>query len=128
LRIYLNESLALREIPGLCMLGMPLSELRQRAESLAMKLRAVAGVAKVTVSEDVAYVGGGSLPDQSMPTFVLEIQASQLGDADFAHRLRTGEPAVVGRLREGELVLDLRTVFPHQETALVEAIAKALRL
>jgi L-seryl-tRNA(Ser) seleniumtransferase len=126
LRIYLNEVSAVQEIPGLNMLGMPLTELRQRAESLAVKLRALAGVAKVIVSEDVAYVGGGSLPDQSMPTYVLEIQADGVSDAEFAYRLRTGEPAVVARLRDERIVIDLRTVFPRQETALIDAVARAV--
>src|SRR5205823_5141551 len=64
LRLYLNEERALRDVPGLQMLSVPLSELRQRAEALAVKLRALDGVAQVRVAEDIAYVGGGSLPDQ----------------------------------------------------------------
>jgi L-seryl-tRNA(Ser) seleniumtransferase len=127
LRLYLNEDRALREVPGLHMLGTPRSELRQRAESLAMKLRAAPGIAKARVSDDVAYVGGGSLPDQAMPTCVVEIEADGVSDADLAHRLRTGNPAVVGRLRDEKLVLDVRTIFPHQETALLDAITRAVR-
>jgi L-seryl-tRNA(Ser) seleniumtransferase len=126
LRIYLNQDLALREVPGLRMLGVPLMELRQRAETLAVRLREVGGVASVKVCEDVAYVGGGSLPDQPMKTCVLEVQAHSVSDADLAQRLRVGSPAVVGRLRDGKLVLDVRTVFSHQEAALVEALRQAL--
>ncbi|MBV9122195.1 MAG: L-seryl-tRNA(Sec) selenium transferase, partial [Planctomycetes bacterium] len=116
LRLYLQEERALREVPGLRMLALSLDELRQRAETLAVRLRELGGLAGVKVSEDVAYVGGGSLPDQPMKTFVLELEARGLSDAELAHRLRTGTPAVMGRLRDGKLVLDLRTVFPHQET------------
>jgi L-seryl-tRNA(Ser) seleniumtransferase len=126
LRLYLNEPAALREVPGLRMLGTPLSALRQRAEALAVRLRAVEGVAAVRVSEDVAYVGGGSLPDQALKTCVLEVQARDRSDAELAQRLRTGTPAVMGRLRDGQLVLDVRTVFPEQETELVEALRRAL--
>jgi L-seryl-tRNA(Ser) seleniumtransferase len=127
LRIYLNEAAALQQIPGLNMLSMPLTELRQRAESLAVKLRTIAGVVKVCVSEDVAYVGGGSLPDQTLPTCVVEIQTNGLSDADFALRLRTGEPAVVARLRDEKVVMDLRTIFVEQESALVQAVARAIQ-
>jgi L-seryl-tRNA(Ser) seleniumtransferase len=125
LRLYLNEAQALQQVPGLRMLGTPLSQLRQRAEALAVKLRALPGIAEVKVSEDVAYVGGGSLPDQAMKTSVLEVEAERVSDADLAYRLRTGDPAVVGRLRDEKLVLDLRTVFPHQEAAVLEALARA---
>ncbi len=126
LRLYLNEAAALREVPGLRMLAVPLTELRQRAEQLAVRLRAVEGIAKVLVKEDTAYVGGGSLPDQTMPSCVLEVEAKAVSDADLAYRLRTGDPAVVGRLRDEKLVLDVRTIFPDQETALVEAIRRAV--
>lgn len=122
LRLYLNEARALQAVPGLRMLGMPLTELRQRAETLAGRLRALDGIASVKVCDDVAYVGGGSLPDQAMKTCVLEVAAKNMSDADFALRLRTGTPAVIGRLRDGKLVLDLRTVFAHQEDMLVEAV------
>jgi L-seryl-tRNA(Ser) seleniumtransferase len=127
LRLYLNEGRALQEVPGLRMLGTPPEELRRRAEALAGRLRAVEGVARAEPGEDVAYVGGGSLPDQTMKTWVVEVEARALGDADLAYRLRTGEPAVVGRVRGGKLVLDVRTVFPAQEDALVAAVRRALQ-
>jgi hypothetical protein len=57
-----------------------------------------------------------------MKTWAVEIQASGLSDADMAHQLRTGDPAVIGRLRAGKLVLDVRTIFPHQEAALAERV------
>jgi len=126
LRLYLHEARALQEIPGLRMLGMPLTELCQRAEALAARLRETVGLATVAVREDVAFVGGGSLPDQAMKTYVVEIEARGITEAELAFRLRTGTPAVVGRLREGKLVLDVRTVFPHQEDALVEAVRRGL--
>lgn len=122
LRMYLNEERALREVPVLRLLGTPLAELRQRAEALAVRLRELPGVAAVKVCDDVAYVGGGSLPDQAMKTCVLEVEARSLSDAELAYRLRTGEPAVMGRLRDGKLVLDVRTVLERQEDDLVAAL------
>jgi L-seryl-tRNA(Ser) seleniumtransferase len=126
LRIYLNEAKALREVPVLRMLGTPLAELRQRAESLAVRLRPLAGIASVGVSEDVAFVGGGSLPDQTMKTVVVEVTPAQLSDADLSHRLRLGSPAVLCRVRDGKLVLDVRTIFSEQEASLLAAFQQAL--
>jgi L-seryl-tRNA(Ser) seleniumtransferase len=126
LRLYLNEERALREVPVLRMLGTPLEELRRRAEGLAARLREVNGLAGVKVAEDVAYVGGGSLPDQAMKSWVVEVEAAALGDAELARRLRVGTPAVMSRLRDSKVVLDVRTVFPDQEDALVEAVRQAL--
>src|SRR5690606_34429955 len=67
LRIYLSEERALREVPVLRMLETPLAELRRRAEGLAERLKALPGLTART-RDDVAFVGGGSLPDQQMKT------------------------------------------------------------
>jgi L-seryl-tRNA(Ser) seleniumtransferase len=126
LRLYLNEERALREVPVLRMLGIPLEELHRRAEALAERLRGIAGLAAVKTAEDVAYVGGGSLPDQAMKSWVVEIEAASISDAELARRLRLGTPAVMARLRDGKVVFDLRTIFPHQEALLVEAVQAAV--
>ncbi len=128
LRLYLNQERALQEVPGLRMLGLPLAELHKRAQGLAEQLRNLPELIEVQTCRDVAFVGGGSLPDQTLPTWVVSIVARQLSDAELARRLRTGEPAVLGRLSEGKLLLDLRTIFPHQEPALLDAIRRACSL
>jgi L-seryl-tRNA(Ser) seleniumtransferase len=49
------------------------------------------------------------------------------GSPDALHaRLRQGQPAVVGRIAANRLLLDLRTVLPHQDVALVTAISAAV--
>jgi L-seryl-tRNA(Ser) seleniumtransferase len=126
LRLYLNEARVQQVVPVLRMLGMPMAELRQRAEQLAQHLQQLPGISLTDVEDDRAYVGGGSLPDQAMPSVVVELQARDVPDDELARRLRTGEPAVLGRVRDGKLVLDLRTIFPEQDAALVEAIRAAL--
>jgi len=125
LRIYCNEENALREIPVLHLLGLSQDELKRRAETLAERLRPVASLESIEVATDVAYVGGGSLPDQKMATWIVLLKPRKASDADFAQRLRLGTPAVMGRVRDGKLVIDVRTVFPHQLDALIEAVKKA---
>lgn len=128
LRLYLSADKAHQEIPILRMLGASLAGLQQRAETLAKTIAELPGILSAVPCEDVAYVGGGSLPDQRMKTWVVEVQVYPFGDEEFAQRLRTGSPAVIGRLRDGKLLLDVRTVFPTQEPDLVEALRKALLL
>lgn len=121
LRLYLHEEAALRDVPVLRLLGTPLTELQQRAEGLASRLRDVPGIAAAQAIEDIAFVGGGSLPDQKMKTWVVEVAARELDETTFAQRLRLGDPAVMGRVRDGKLVLDVRTIFPEQIEPLIEA-------
>src|SRR5262249_42357585 len=118
LRLYLHEERALREVPVLRMLGTSPHQLRARAEGLASALSALPGV-RACAAEDRAFVGGGSLPDQALPSWVVEVTVEGLGDAALAQRLRTGTPAVMGVLRDGKLALHVRTVFPAQEPALI---------
>jgi L-seryl-tRNA(Ser) seleniumtransferase len=126
LRLYRDPERALRELPTLRMLTVSLAELRQRAEVFAVKLRAVPGIASAEVKEDVAYVGGGSLPDVGVPTAVVAVTAAGLGETELATRLRHGTPAVVGRVQDGRLLLDLRTVFERQEEELLGALRSAV--
>jgi L-seryl-tRNA(Ser) seleniumtransferase len=125
LRLYLDEARALAEVPVLRLLTLPLDELRRRAVALAGRLNELPGVT-ATAREDVAYVGGGSLPDQALPTAVVALTAAGVGDAVLAGRLRTGTPAVLGRVQGGALLLDVRTIFPEQEDALVSAVRAAV--
>jgi L-seryl-tRNA(Ser) seleniumtransferase len=70
-----------------------------------------------------AFLGGGSAPEAPIPGEALALP----GDPDLLARLRLGEPPVVGYLREGRLLLDLRTVDPADDPALVAALRAALR-
>ena len=62
-----------------------------------------------------------------MPTWVVEVEADGVSDAELARRLRAGEPAVLGRLQGGKLLLDVRTVFSEQEAALALCVIDAAR-
>jgi L-seryl-tRNA(Ser) seleniumtransferase len=124
LRIYLNPERALKEIPVLRMLETPLDELRRRAEALAADLRGIDGV-QAQVMDDGAYVGGGSLPDEQMPTITVAVRHARLTENELAQRLRMGEPAVMARVQDGLLRLDLRTIFVEQLPLVVQAVAAA---
>lgn len=109
---------ALVKVPVWRMIATPLGEIRRRARRWA---RAVPG-AKVT--DGRSMIGGGSLPEESLPTKLLSI----LGDnvTDLARRLRTGNPAVVARIEDGALLLDPRTVQPREDRALVAALKEEI--
>jgi L-seryl-tRNA(Ser) seleniumtransferase len=126
LRIHLHSGRRESEIPVLRMLKISVPELRRRAEPLAARLRSLPGIASAELREDVAFIGGGSLPDQSIATLVVELEARDLGDAKLASALRSSNPPVIGRVRDGKVLLDLRTVFEEQEDLLVESVRQAV--
>ena len=125
LLLYRDPTKALRHIPTLQMLTTPLAELKRRSDAFAAWVRAIPGVT-VGVWEDESFVGGGSLPDVSVPTIVLGLSADGLSESELAARLRAGTPAVVTRVQDGRVLLDLRCVFERQEGELLGAITSAI--
>jgi L-seryl-tRNA(Ser) seleniumtransferase len=71
-------------------------------------------------------IGGGSLPEESLPTRLLAIEHEDVDGV--AKRLRLGETAVVGRVEHGRLLLDPRTVHPREDEALLFTLRAALAL
>ena len=117
LALYRDPSRALREIPVLAMLGAPLETLRQRARQLRGTL-----TGKVDVVESEASVGGGAFPTARIPSVALAFGGGQ----ELERRLRLGEPAVIGRVADEKLLIDLRTVAPGEDGALAAALSSAL--
>ncbi len=99
------------EIPALRMLRMSADEIRERAEKLRER------VPSLEIIEGRSVAGGGSTPDQSLPTWLLAIS----GDAvEIERKLRAKN--IVARIENDRVVLDLRTVFPEEEAELLRAL------
>ena len=115
------EGTARGELPTVEMLHAPAAELEERAEKLAARLDRAAPNLDVDVAPSVARSGGGTLPVYEIPSFAVRILGT---DSDLlAERLRAADPPVVGRVYEGRLWLDVRTLLPNDEEAIVEAVA-----
>jgi L-seryl-tRNA(Ser) seleniumtransferase len=81
------------------------------------------------LADGESLAGGGSTPAQSLSTKVIRIKSNRYTASQLEQHLRRGPGAipVVARIDDGWLIIDLRTVFAEQETALAEALAAALR-
>jgi L-seryl-tRNA(Ser) seleniumtransferase len=119
---YLKQE-ATEKLPVWQMISLRLEDIQRRAESWAERLGQLDIVAEVVPG--LSTVGGGSLPGETLPTKLLALQISS--PDQLAHRLRTGELSVVGRIESGRLVLDPRTVLPGEEHELLSALELALQ-
>ncbi len=88
---------------------------RSRLEGMAQRLGS-----EIVGAE--AFVGGGAAPERPIAGEALALP----GDSDLLYRLRHGDPPVVGYIREGRLILDLRTVDPEDDSLLENAVKAAL--
>jgi L-seryl-tRNA(Ser) seleniumtransferase len=122
LNSYLDGT-AEHDLPTLSMIRTPVPEIEERATHLAENLRHNAPGLEVDVTPSVARSGGGTLPTHEIPSF-----AVRLGGTDpeaLAGKLRAGEPPVIGLVREGRLWLDVRTLLPGDEEAVIGALRDA---
>jgi L-seryl-tRNA(Ser) seleniumtransferase len=111
----------LEEIPLYTMLGTPLEALVGRARRVGRRLRAGGVPARGLATR--AALGGGTTPEETLPSYGLAIPGGQR----FADFLRQDEPPVIARIEDDEVVLDLRTVFPNQDRVLESAVTTAYK-
>ena len=105
-------------IPVWRMISADLSALRQRAENWQRALN----MGEVVPGEST--IGGGSLPEETLPTFVLSLSIPRVDS--FAARLRRAKIPVIARLQGGHLLLDPRTVFEEEDQTLVDILKTTL--
>jgi L-seryl-tRNA(Ser) seleniumtransferase len=114
---------ALEKVPVWQMISMPLEVVQRRASRWA---RAIGAQARVV--DGRSMVGGGSLPEESLPTRLVSIPAhGETSVAELARRLRLGQPPVVARIEHDNLLLDPRTVLAGEDASLIAAVRAALQ-
>jgi L-seryl-tRNA(Ser) seleniumtransferase len=109
------------ELPVWRALGLGPDDLRPRAEALAADLGTAA-----TVRDGVSVAGGGSLPGEGLPSVLVEIDPGPAGEQTVLERLRAADPPVIARAERGRVAVDLRTVPPRQDQAVLQALREAL--
>ena len=111
-------------VPVWRMISAAPEEIRDQAQAL------LDGIGRGRVAESESMVGGGSLPGESLPTFVLALQAEDLPEgltpARLAERLRTGSPPVVARVSDDAVLFDPRTIASESMGAVVAQVLASL--
>jgi L-seryl-tRNA(Ser) seleniumtransferase len=127
LRLYRDPERARQEIPTLRYLSRGIDELRQMAGELLGAIRSNGvGEGVADLVEEHSQVGGGSLPGENLPTACVRIQPPAGVSVDeFAARLRAGDSPVFARIKEGSLVLDLRTLEREEFGTIARAVGRS---
>jgi L-seryl-tRNA(Ser) seleniumtransferase len=114
---YLKDE-ATKEIPIWRMIAAKKEQLRQRAEQWRGEL-----AGDWEVCEGQSTVGGGSLPEEVLPTFLLAYKVAQPNA--FAKKLREQWPPIMARVEHDRVVFDPRTILPEQDATLLKGIRNA---
>ena len=118
--LHYVHSQATEKIPVWRMISAQVDKLASRAESWRDESWEWASVVKSR-----SAIGGGSLPGETLDSVALSIDCAALdtGPDDVLAQLRSGQDAVIGRIEDGHVLLDPRTVLPEED----EAVARAVR-
>jgi L-seryl-tRNA(Ser) seleniumtransferase len=121
---------AVDEIPALRMIRMSVQEIQRRAANFLRDLtpEVPLGEVELEITDGSSLAGGGSTPTQSLATKVIRIASARYSAGQLEERLRkapAGIP-VIARVEDARLILDLRTVFPEQDAALLRTLIASL--
>ena len=113
----------LEKVPIWRMISTPVDALEKRARSWQ---KSVGDAAQVV--QGLSAIGGGSLPGESIPTWLLSIgaQGTTEGAQGLAKRLREADTPVIARIEDDRVLLDPRTVLPTEEDALLASLKSTL--
>jgi L-seryl-tRNA(Ser) seleniumtransferase len=109
-------------VPVMRMLALTVEDIDVRAIALAQALQGSGWDAIVIDGEST--IGGGSAPGSALPTRLVQLTRAGLTAHQIEHRLRSLDPAIIARIQDDRVVLDLRTVMPAQDQLIVNAIAR----
>jgi L-seryl-tRNA(Ser) seleniumtransferase len=118
-----RAGLAIEQVPVWRMVAMPLETLKARAVAIVDALQPLLPEARTRVLEMEATMGGGSLPEEALPSVGVAVEG--IPASGLMARLRAGDPAVVGRVASGAVLLDLRSVDPADDPALIAGVIGA---
>jgi L-seryl-tRNA(Ser) seleniumtransferase len=119
--LHLNQAVA--KIPAIGLLQVTEDELCNRAAVIKTGLSDLP--LQIAIGRSTAKVGGGTLPKSTISSITIEIVPRHSSPADLAARLRSTAPPVIGYIANDRFKLDLRTILPHQDATVVDAIRAA---
>ena len=103
-------------VPALRMMRLSKDEIAARAKALASQIQSAKVKLKVELLEGESVIGGGAAPSAVLPTRLIAVTHTEFSTKELCAHLREADPPVIARIEEGRVLLDLRTVFPEQDS------------
>jgi L-seryl-tRNA(Ser) seleniumtransferase len=126
LKLFLDESIALRKVPTLQMLRRDSSEIVKHADDLALNLNEnVSGVA-ITKISGFSQMGSGSLPAQNLATTLVALRPEHISAESLAQQLRQYSTPIFTRIQNDQVLIDPRTLQSGDDKIIVEALVEIL--
>jgi L-seryl-tRNA(Ser) seleniumtransferase len=127
LLLYLDGETAKDNIPTLKMIYEDKHTLKRRAQRITNILKKGCKNLSVSAVELYSEVGGGTLPDVSIPSFGVALKLHTISIDMLEERLRNMEVPIIGRIEKDTFLLDMRTILKDDESILISEIETALQ-
>jgi L-seryl-tRNA(Ser) seleniumtransferase len=124
-RAWMQQGVA-RRIPAAAMLDAGAEPLKKTARSLARAFRRRLPDLDVEIVQGVSRVGGGSAPEEDLPTWLVALRPAGTSEEELLARLRAGDPPVVARAYDGRVLFDPRTLLTGEIREVADALERAL--
>lgn len=125
LRQYFDEEQAIANIPTLQMLAVSDDVLKAKAETLCRLLSQHDSLA-VRLEQGTSKVGGGSMPELELPTWLVSVSPKQMSVTDFVTELRHGKTPVIARTKFDLCLFDVRTITEDELSIVADEVAAVL--
>lgn len=106
------------------MMGLAKDEIATRAETVSVRLAHISEKLRLEIIDGESLIGGGAAPSSVLSTRLIALSHADLSADELSSRLRASNPPIIARVEDGRVLLDLRTVFPEQDTDVVDAIVR----
>ena len=126
LKLFLDKSVALREIPTFQMLIRDASEIKKQAEFIVSQLQRKITDADVTAVSGFSQMGSGSLPTQNLATTLVAIRPVKINAESLAKQLRQCETPIFTRIQSDQVLIDPRTLLAGDDRILIKALLEIL--
>jgi L-seryl-tRNA(Ser) seleniumtransferase len=126
LKLFLDEAVALSEVPTLQMLLRQPQEISNAANLIVSQFPKSISNATVTTIPGFSQVGSGSLPAQNLATTLVAIQPQEISAQSLAKSLRTHRPGIFPRIQNNQVLLDPRTLRDEDRELIIEALLEIL--
>ncbi len=127
LRLYRDESTAVKKIPTLRMLTLSFEEIADKADGMYELFKTtVKDKAIIKLMDLSSMSGGGAFPDLCLPTRCISVKPVNISSAHLEKKMRMHRPSIIGRIENDRFIMDPRTIQKGEEVIISHALGKIL--
>lgn len=124
LKAYVAGGDAVMEIPAVRDIMLSTDDIKVQAENFISELESRTGSYSLQLLDGTSQIGGGTMPEVEIPTFLAAIRHESLPAQELAARLRENRPPVITRIQDEKVCIDFRTVHEEEMDRVIQSFMR----